>query len=176
MRKAFSMVTAIVVIVMMATIAILVLDTANKITTETTAQYRHEQSMLLAKSYTEFAILAIQESNMTSGAPNTCLRTITANINSLNGIANANGVAKGEGYYVEVKIQYIGLAASINCGAVVSGFGSLGNLATSTSSDVSAMIDVYVQYHDLDVVAKLGGTAISTDPWVTYHRRTLQRL
>jgi len=173
MRKAFSMFTALMVIIMMASIAALVFDTAGKITAETTSQYRKEQSMLLAKSYTEFAILAIQENNMNGGS---CLRTITANLNSLDGNTNTNGVAKGEGYYVEVKIQYIGLSPSITCGAIASGFGSLGNLAVSTSPDLSAMIDVYVRYHDLDVVGKLGGTAGSTDPWVTYHRRTLQKL
>jgi len=173
MRKAFSMFTAIMVIIMMASIASLVFSTAGKITAETTAQYRKEQSMLLAKSYTEFAILAIQEHNMNGG---NCLRTITANLNSLDGSTNTNGVAKGEGYYVEVKIQYIGLPAAINCPAITTGFESLGSLAISTSADLSAMIDVYVQYHDLDIVGKLGGTASSTDPWVTYHRRTLQKL
>jgi len=169
MRKAFSMFTAIMVIMMMSSIASLVFSTAGKITAETTAQYRKEQSMLLAKSYTEFSILAIQEHNMNGG---NCLRTITANLNSLDGSTNANGVASGEGYYVEVKIQYIGLPATINCAAITSGFGSLGNLSVSTSTDISAMIDVYIQYHDLDVVAKLG----SASPWVTYHRRTLQKL
>jgi hypothetical protein len=173
MRKAFSMFTAIVVLIMMTTIAVLVFNTAGKITKETTSQYRKEQAMLLAKSYTEFAILAIQEHNMNS---NTCLRTITANINSLDGTTNSNGVKKGEGYYVEVKIQYIGLPSSISCSAITSGFGSLGNLATSSSTDVSAAIDVYVQYHDLALVDALGGSASSSDPWVTYHRRTLQKL
>ncbi len=173
MRKGFSLLTAIVVMIMMASVSVAVFNTAGKLISETTGQYRQEQSMLLAKSYTEFAILAIQENDMNGGS---CLRTITANINSLDGSANANGVERGEGYYVEVKIQYIGLAAGINCAPVTSGFGSLGRLATSTSRDLSAMIDVYVQYHDFSVVDKIGGSASNTDPWMTYHRRTLQKL
>lgn len=172
MRQAFSLFTAIIIMMMMASISVLVFDTAGKITSETTGQYRKEQSRLLAKSYTEFAILAIQE----HGFGTDCLRTITANIDSLDGNSNSNGVERGEGYYVEVKIQYIGLDASVSCNAVTSGFGSLGRLATSTSSDLSATIDVYVQYHDLSVVDALGGTADSEDPWITYHRRTLQKL
>jgi len=173
MRKAFSMFTAIMVIIMMASIASLVFNTAGKITAETTSQYRKEQSMLLAKSYTEFAILAIQENNMNGG---TCLRTIRANLDSLDGTTNADGVKKGEGYYVEVKIQYIGLPVTINCPLSNTRFKSLGSLAVSTSGDVSAMIDVYVQYHDLDVVGKLNRLLTNSDPWVTYHRRTLQKL
>ena len=166
MRKAFSLLTAIVVMVMMASISLLVLNTAGKVNNETLGQYRQEQSMLLAKSYTEFAILAIQENelNVTIG----CLETITANIDNFdaNGIANLNGVEKGEGYKVEVVLQYIGLPTPC----------PLNSLAGTTSNDVSVLIDVFVRYHDLSVVDALGGSASDTDPWVTYHRRTLQKL
>ncbi len=173
MRPAFSMIMAIFVIVMMASLLALVSSLSGKIVKETTNQYRKEQAALLAKSYTEFAVLAIQGSNM---GVNPCLRTITADINSLNASTNTNGVEDGEGYHVEVKIQYIGLRNSgISCDAVSTGHGSLGHQTTnatrSTSNDISVTVDVYVQYHDLSMI-----DAGITDQWVTYHRRTLHKL
>ncbi len=173
MKPAFSMITAIFVIVIMAGLLALVSSLSGKIVKETTAQYRKEQAALLAKSYTEFAILAIQGSNM---GTNPCLRTITADINSLDGATNTNGVADGEGYHVEVKMQYIGLRnTGISCNAVSSGHGSLGHQTTATtattSNDVSVTVDVYVQYHDLGMI-----DSGDTGTWVTHHRRTLQKL
>jgi len=177
MKPAFSMITAIFVIVIMAGILALVSSLSGKIVKETTAQYRKEQAALLAKSYTEFAILAIQ-GNQLSGA-NTCLRTITAKINSFDGSTKAFATDKGEGYRVEIKIQYIGLRPLVvNCNQITSGHGSLGHQTTpgfpTTSNDVSATIDVYVQYRDLGVIDSVATN--SEAPWVTYHRRTLQKL
>ena len=166
MRSAFSMIMAIFVIVIMAGLLALVSSLSGKTVKETTAQYRHEQAALLAKSYTEFAILAIQGHRM-GGAGGNCLRTITAN--------NA-GVLNGQDYRIDIKIQYIGLDPAIGCNEVTSGHGSLGRLDNSASNDVSVTIDVYVQYHDMDIVDALGGAAGNNAPWVTFHRRTLQRL
>lgn len=177
MRPAFSLLTAIFVLVIMGSLLTLVSNLSGKIVTETTAQYRKEQAALLAKSYTEYAILAIQGHQMNAGT--SCLRTITANINSLDGSINANAVDRGEGYYVEVKMQYVGLPATISCGVINTGFGSLGNLGATTSNDISVVIDVYVQYHDMDTVDSIltaGGTVDSSTPWITYHRRTIQKL
>ena len=179
MRKAFSMITAIFVILIMAGLLALVSNLSGKLIKETTAQYKKEQAALLAKSYTEFALLAIQGHSMSP--TRACLRTITADINSLNGTPNANGVQRGEGYQVEVKMQYIGLRSQgIACPADATGHGSLGHqtiaTAASTSNDISVTVDVYVQYHDLAIVDALGGTATNSDPWITYHRRTLQKL
>ncbi len=56
MRKAFSMITAIFVIVIMATIAAFVMNLSGKIVKSTTAQYRDAQASLYAKSYTEFVL------------------------------------------------------------------------------------------------------------------------
>ena len=186
MRPAFSMITAIFVIVIMAGLLAMVSNLAGKITKETGAQYRKEQAMLLAKSYTEFAILAIQGHQMNDVDIN-CLNRFTADINSLEvDGANANGVTDGEGYRVEVSLQYIGLRQQgINCPATSvnsTGHKSFGHHETSArtiSNDVSVTVDVYVMYHDMDVVAaiqKSGGTVDTSTPWVTYHRRTLQKL
>lgn len=158
MRQAFSMFIAIVVVVLMASITALVMSLSGKIVKETTAQYRKEQAMLLAKSYTEFAILAIQGHNMQA---NGCLETITGIINStvLNQ-ANPDGANKGEGYKVTVRIQYIGLPADIACAVNT----------PSTSGDTSVLVDVNVRYKDPDAID------VASAPWINFSRRTLQRL
>jgi len=158
MRKAFSMLTAITVMVMMAGLAAMVFSISGKIVKQTTAQYRTEQAMLLAKSYTEFAILAIQGHNMTA---NGCLQTITGIVNSTQfDTANAGASDNGEGYKVTVRMQYIGLPASIACAVNT----------PSTSQDTSVIIDVNVRYKDPDAVDT------SATQWINYERRTLQRL
>ena len=177
MRSAFSMIMAIFVIVIMAGLLALVSSLSGKIVKETTAQYRHEQAALLAKSYTEFAILAIQGHQMSAGG-NNCLQTVTANND------NPTVVLNGQDYRIDIKMQYIGLRPrGIGCPATADAgtkHKSLGHQSAagtaSTSNDVSVTIDVYVQYHDMDIVDALGGSATSTAPWVTFHRRTLQRL
>ncbi len=165
MREAFSMFTAIVVLMMMASIAALVFNTAGKITKETTSQYRKEQAMLLSKSYTEFAVLAIQGHNMST---NGCLKTITGIINytGLDATNNANASNNGEGYNVRVTLRYIGLPGSVTCSVN----------SASTSGSVSAIVDTYVRYRDPDNPASAESSTWSNVPWITYHRRTLQKL
>jgi type II secretory pathway pseudopilin PulG len=74
MRRAFSMITAIFVIVLMATVAVLILNLSGKMVKETTAQFQREQAMLLAKSYTEYAVMAVT-ANDRNGTGN-CLTDI----------------------------------------------------------------------------------------------------
>jgi type II secretory pathway pseudopilin PulG len=167
MRKAFSLLTAIVVIVMMAGVTAMVFNTAGKIVKETTAQYRKEQAILLAKSYTEFAILAIQGHDM---AANGCLKTIKGQVNSTKfDIKNPKASGNGEGYTVTVRMSYIGLPITVSC--------KKANVV-STSPNVSVIVDVNVRYRDPDQVAILlaSGQKEENAPWMSYNRRTLQRL
>jgi len=185
MRRAFSMITAIFLIVLMAGLLALVSSLSGKIVKTTTAQYRKEQAALLAKSYTEYAILAIQGHHFANG---NCLRTITAGINSLDGNANVGAINRGEGYQVEVKVQYLGINnAGMNCPATGTsafdhrsvGDQTNGNVATTNPNDLYATIDVYVMYHDMLVVDTIlaNGVAVNNQtPWITFHRRTLQKL
>ena len=162
MRNAFSMITAIFVILIMASIASFVLNLAGKVTKETTAQYQNEQAILYAKSYTEFAIMAATSRD--------CIKTITAFIGS-----SQQEVYEGEGYRIEVDVQYIG-------NNLVSGdCNTIGNaITTPTSKGGIALIDTYVKYRDRDMVDAFlnDGNAVTKKnlPWTTYHRRTLQRL
>jgi len=146
-RKAFSMLTAIVVIVMMATVAMLILSTSGKMVKETTTQYQREQSMLLAKSYTEYAVMAVTANEHNSS---NCLNTITGTY----------GI-----YSINVDISYIGNNLDASCGTPLNT-----NLIVTQKSPLSIIVDVFIRYKELDHPA---GTSA---PNITYHKRSLQKI
>ena len=57
MRKAFSMIMAIFVILLMATVGAFILNISAKSVKSTLLQYKREQAILYARSYTELAIM-----------------------------------------------------------------------------------------------------------------------
>ena len=127
-REAFSMLTSIVVIVLMATVAILILSMSGKLVKETTSQYQREQAMLLANSYTEYAIMAV-----------------TANDRSVNCLRTINGTANG--YSARIEISYVGTTAEIgNC----SNTRKLGIVPAGSITPLSIIVDAYIDYKDLD--------------------------
>ena len=151
------MITAIIVVVLISTVATYVLSIASKMTRETTAQFQREQAMLLAKSYTEYAILAVtaNDRNATTG---NCLE----NIKGVWGNPDA-----GEGYKMEVKLLYIGHNNEVidcNSNRV------LGNDVVTPESPLSIIADVYVRYKEPD------HPDTSIAPYITYHKRTLQKI
>ena len=175
MRKAFSMITAIFVIVIMATVAMLVFSTSGKIVKESTIQYRKEQAMLLAKSYTELAVMAVMDHNRS--ASNSCIEDINGAVNAL--IPGATPVSgantNGTGYDVETKIYYLGNSLPCTTTRILNSSTSIQtdyNNTTPTPSDALAaiIVDVYVKYKDPDVPNP------ASSPWITYHRRTLQKI
>ena len=124
-RKAFSMLTAIFVIVIMASVGAMVMSLSGKMVESTTTQFQREQSMLLAKSYTEYAIMAV----MANGNRTTnCLDTI-------NGVFNP--------YTITVNISYIGdtdtLRNNNNCSNVLSN-------TVSAEPFLNIIVDAYVSY------------------------------
>ena len=128
MRNAFSMITAIFVIVLMATVAAFIMNLSGKMIKETTTQYQREQAMLLAKSYTEYAIMAV-----TANEHNTS--------NCLNNITGSYG-----DYNVDVNISYIGNSTNLK------GFCSreLDNSVVTPESPLNIIVDVFVRYPDYD--------------------------
>lgn len=149
-RKAFSLLTALIVIVLMATVAMLVMNMTGKMVKETTAQYQREQAALLAKSYTEYAIMAVTSNDRTTN----CLSDI-------DGTVGANP-ANGNGYQIRTYIAYIGHNAEVGtCSTVFS------NSVTEANSPLNIIVDVYVEYKEADNTSA---------PWVTYHKRTLQKI
>ena len=150
MRKAFSILTAIFIIVLMATVAAFILNLSGKMVKGTTAQFQKEQSMLLAKSYTEYAIMAVTANEHNS-------------TNCLNEIAGTYG-NDGTGnplYTIDVDIYYIGdanLDGSCN---------TLSNGVITEKSPLSIIVDVFVSFPILDHPDGLNKT---------YHRRSLQKI
>ncbi len=163
MRKALSMFTAIFVILLLASVGAYIVNLSGKITKETHTQYQKEQAILYAKSYTELAILAASSRD--------CVDYIWGYIGE-----DTAAVDRGEGYKIRVDIQYIGNELDGNVGC-----NTLGDTVETPESQGSVLIvDTYVRYRDIDTVSLFvnnGGTLTATNlPWVTYHKRTLQRL
>ena len=152
-KKAFSMITAIFVIVIMATVTSMIMNVTGKTVKATTQQYQKEQASLLARSYTELAILKVlhQERNATS-----CLSTFTENFGGETGF---------HGYDITVNIKYIGNSTLLNgCSSITP---TWTNNTNGFNKTISLIIDTYVTYEDFD------------DPNnrdITFHRRTLQKL
>ncbi len=165
-RKAFSMVTAIVVIVLMATVAMLVMSMSGKMVKETTAQYQEEQAALLAKSYTEYAVMAVTANDRSIPVHgNACLTTINGTMGDA--VVGAGGAAgnPNNGYLINVNISYIGTAAALGLCAAPIALDDTVHAASNTP--LTIIVDVYVQYRDLDNPA---------GPNMTYHRRTVQKI
>ena len=147
MRNAFSMITAIFVIVLMATVAVFIMNLSGKMVKETTVQYQREQAMLLAKSYMQYAVLAATANEQNSSA---CLDSISG------GFGGANG------YQVDVNISYIGDSnlASGSCTRKLS-------TSVTAKSPLNIVVDVFVRYPDLDHPDDLN---------MTYHSRRLIKI
>lgn len=163
MKPAFSMITAIFVILLLSTVGAYIVNTAGKMVKTTTIQYYKEQSSLLAKSYTELAIMGALSNSVTN---TNCLETINGDV--------GNNPENGEGYRIETRLSYIGdeTLACTGTDSIIS------NEDTTPENQFYVMVDVFVRYRDFDVIGAIldGGGDLDDVPWVTYHRRTLQRL
>jgi len=159
-RKAFSMLVAISVIVTMSTLTMLVMSLSAKSIQNTTAQYQREQAILLSKSYTEYAIMAVManDRNNTHTTGNNCIDTIISTVG-----ANGSDI-NGEGYRVRTFISYIGDSGINSCSRIIT------NAVTTPKSKLNILVDVYVDYKDLN------SPDIPASQWITYHRRTLQKI
>ncbi|MEJ2488966.1 MAG: type II secretion system protein [Sulfurovaceae bacterium] len=157
MRQAFSMVTAIFVMVILATISVLVLNTAGQISQNTVLQYRQEQAALLAKGYTEFAILSVLKHDKgTAATPLDCVENINGTV--------GNDFDDGSGYKAEVKIYYIGNNLPCN-----------GNRILNTANISGASADPYAPHVLIDTFIKYKDP-LNLDENITYHRRSLQKI
>lgn len=137
-------------IVLMATVAAFIMNLSGKMVKATTAQFQREQSMLLAKSYTEYAIMAVTANEHNSS---NCLNTIKGGYGN-----DGNG---NDLYTINVDISYIGNTdLHANCNTLSSG-------VTTEKSPLSIIVDVFVSYKDLGHPDDLN---------ITYHRRSLQKI
>ena len=179
-KKAFSMITAIFVIVIMATVSSLIMNITGKTIKTTTQQYQKEQAQLLARSYTELAIMYVMHYDRSS-TPN-CLETITDHF----GTQDSNG---NYPYSIHINIKYLGNDTLLHgCSKTILNTGAIGTAsnithsATWTDDDslhgninrtVSLIIDTYITYKDFDDPSAL---LANGDRNITFHRRTLQKL
>jgi len=150
MRKGIAMIIAIVFLVIVATLMALMLNLTTQTSHRTEHMYFNEQAQLLAKSATEFAMLAISGHDRLVGV-NDCLETITSQY-------PAGGAPI---FTIDTTIRYIGLGNNGTCGT-----SSFVNTIATAQSQGTVLIDVYVS--SIDANLNLGET-------ITYHRRTLQK-
>jgi len=167
MRRAFSMMMAISVMVIMMGVSAMVFSLSNKIVFSTTTQFQKEQAILLAKSYTEYTLMALTAHQATVGASTVCLDEVQGAISGVRldrEPASTSVIDTGMGYNVETHISYIGNGIACDDSSLI-----LDNtLSTNTSPNI--IVDVYVKYRDTNFHKN------GESPWLTYHRRTLQKI
>ena len=146
MRSGFSMITAIFIIVIMATVGIFVMNLSGKIVKSTTTQYMHEQAELYTKSYTEYAILAVTGNDRSSS----CLQPISTTIDSY--------------YRVRTHISYIVNGTEIDT-SHCDNIRVLSKDVNRSDTPLTIIIDAYVDYKDPD-----------TGKSPTVHRRSVQKI
>jgi len=147
MRKGFSLITAIVFMVLVASIAALSLSFSTFSTKQTTDLYLREQAELLLQSGTEFALLAISGHNI---AANGCLNAINSQYPQTNAAAI---------FDINITINYMGNGLPAGCNI-------LSNTVDTNDSNVTVIIDT--------VVSTNTDNNISTEP-IRLHRRTIQK-
>jgi len=179
MRKAFSMLVAISVILVMSTVAVLILGISGKTIGETTTQFKREQAILYAKSYTELAVMRATA----VGCPARIRVWVGGTPAAVSGTPAQvrRAVQRGDGYLVDVRVRFIGVAPLAACNTGGNVIGRIIGMNNLSSQGALIMIDTRVRYRDTDLTYTLRseGTAVTTmgaAPWVTYFRRTYQRL
>jgi len=162
-RAGFSLLVAIFTIVLISLVASYIFYASSATVKEGALQYKQEQAKLLARSYTEYAVMAISANNREGSK--ICIDTINATIGS--------DPAKGLGYRVRVEISYIGNERYVNrCMHVAA------KLDNNDIDTLSAIIDVYVEYRDIFNSALFSGKNILINqvPWQKYHKRSIQKI
>lgn len=147
MRRGFSMITAIVFMILVATLGALAISLSNLSTKQTSDLYLREQAELLAQGATEYALLAISGHDFAI-TPN-CLNTINASYTDGATIL----------FDISVSLYYLGNGLPGNCSTLTN---DLNNTVTNDSNR-TVIIDTFVTDRNL-----------STEP-IRIHRRTIQK-
>jgi len=134
MRSGIAMIMAIAILVIIAGVMATMLNMSSLANKRTEDLYFTEQAQLLAKSATEFALLAISGHDR---AGNDCVQAINSDY---------------QGFFdINTTIRYIGLGAAGTCGA-----NSYVNNINTVESNGTVLIDVYVT--SVDAVLNIGNT------------------
>ena len=145
MRRGFTLITAILFILLISTISMLALSLSSLTTKQTSDIYLREQAELLLQSATEYALLAISGRNI---ATNGCINAINAQYPQ----AGANAL-----FDINISLSYLGNGLPNTCNR-------LDNNVSNLDSNVTVMIDTVVT----------SANSVSTEP-IRLHRRTLQK-
>ncbi len=145
MRKGFSLLTAIIIILLIATLSTLALSLSAFSTKQSSDLYLREQAELLLQSANEYALLALSahEINATNG----CINFINASFPD-----NTTPM-----FDINMSIHYIGMNLPSSCQRFSS------NDISTIDSNITVIIDTIVQDHN-----------VSTEP-IRLHRRTIQK-
>jgi len=158
-RKAFSMVTAIIVMILMASLTAMIMNVTGKTIKSTTLQYQKEQAQVLTRSYTELALLYILNYDRTQ-VGHSCLKTINASFGEADNL-----------YTIKMEIRYIAnndiTLFPNGCARNISPTWNVASPFLNIDQSISVIIDTYVNYKDFDD---------PSDRNITVHRRTLQKL
>ncbi len=146
MKKAFSLITAIIFIVLVASISALSLSLSNINVKQTGDLYFRSQAELLAQSATEFALLGISAHDIS--ALGSCLNSITATFPDAN-----NPI-----FNIDVKISYLGKGLPASCNIA-------SNMVENVDSNLTVIIDTMVQTNNKN---------IAIEP-IRSHKRTIQK-
>lgn len=147
MRKGFSMLTAIIFMVLVATLGALSLSLSTSSVKQTSDIYLREQAELLVQSATEYALLAISGHNFNTN----CLNIIHATYPT-------NGADKL--FDINISLYYMGNNLPTGCQTLT---GNLNNIDTN-DSNLTVIIDTIVT----------SSSDISLEP-IRIHRRTIQK-
>ena len=144
------MIIAIAFLLLTAVLMVIMINMTAQTTKRTGDIYFQEQAHLLAKSATEFALLAISGHNRAGG---NCLTSI-----------NAEYPAAGAGsiFDINTTIRYIGLAS---LGGTCDGTDSLIDTISTPESNGTIIVDTYVT---------TSANVNLTEP-IRFHRRTMQK-
>ena len=126
MKKGFSLLTAILFLVLVATISVLALSLSTQSAKQTTDIFLKTQAEILAKSSTEYALLAMSGHDYSSN----CLETINATYDNM--------------FDINISIRYIG--NGITCANPSTHI--LDNTINTSDSNRTVIIDTIVSTQD----------------------------
>lgn len=135
-RQGFTLIMAIWVLVAMTSMMAIMLSYSSQTLQQTTQIYTREQAQLLAKSATEYALLAISAHDRT--VSNDC-------INHINATFAPNGVTS---FDINTTIRHIGFA-SLACNDLPGA-----ETISTAESNGTVIIDTYVTSRDLNPVIR----------------------
>ena len=150
MRRGFSLITAIVFMILVATLGALALSLSNLSAKQTSDLYLREQAELLAQGATEYALLAISGHNFSANCLNTINSTYTDGTTTL--------------FDINISLYYLGNGLPANCMKPSGSINAVSSNIDTNDSNRTVIIDTIVS----------SSTGITTEP-IRIHRRTIQK-